>query len=198
VAGVANRLGIPDIDIRQPTGTIYRLQDSITLGCLSGQWIRPLALRDTYEMRVYLGPQPMVIGSGGVCDLASAVQQIMVGADAVMVCTETMIRGFAWLPRVLDEMRQYMREMGYARLADFRDILIANIKSASELKVRKGWAVVDRSRCNACGACWKIGHCPAISHPDNTTVIDRELCFACSTCVDVCPRDAIAMVEAGD
>jgi dihydroorotate dehydrogenase/Pyruvate/2-oxoacid:ferredoxin oxidoreductase delta subunit len=196
VGGVANRLGIPDIDIRKPMGTIYRLQDSITLGCLSGPWIRPLALRDTYEMRAFLGPKPFVIGSGGVSNLASAVQQIMVGADAVWICTETMVRGFAWMSKMLDELRRYMAEMGFSKIADFRGLLLANIKSASELRVYQGHAVVDLAKCNACGDCWQIGHCTAISHPEERTTIDAAACQACSTCVDVCPRGAISMVEA--
>lgn len=195
VGSVANRLGIPDIDIRDPLGTIYRLQDGITLGCLSGPWIRPLALRDSYEVRRCVGPDAFLIGSGGVSDLASAVQQIMVGSDAVWICTETMIRGFEWLPKVLDELRSYMRHMGYRRIRDFRDLLHGNIKSASELEVHAGVAVVDPERCNACGACWRIGHCCAISHDDDVTAIDGERCLGCSTCVDVCPRSAIRMVE---
>ncbi len=197
VGGVANRLGIPDIDIRNPMGTIYRLQESITLGCLSGPWIRPLAMRDTYEMRVFLGKKPFVIGSGGVSDLSSAVQQIMVGADAVWICTETMIRGFAWMTKMLEDLKAWMAEMGYSRIADFRDLLLGNIKSASELKIHKGYAAVDLAKCNACGDCWKIGHCCAITHPGDRTTIDPATCLGCSTCVDVCPRGAIAMVDKG-
>jgi Pyruvate/2-oxoacid:ferredoxin oxidoreductase delta subunit len=132
-----------------------------------------------------------------VSDLASAVQQIMVGADAVWVCTETMVRGFAWLPKVLDGLRAYMAEMGYARIRDFRDLLLRNIKSASELHIRQGHARIDLRKCNACGACWNIGHCCSIAHPGDRTTIDAETCFGCSTCVDVCPRDAITMVEKG-
>jgi dihydroorotate dehydrogenase/Pyruvate/2-oxoacid:ferredoxin oxidoreductase delta subunit len=197
VGGVANRLGIPDIDIRNPMGTIYRLQESITLGCLSGPWIRPLALRDTYEMRMFLGKKPFVIGSGGVSDLESAVQQIMVGADAVWICTETMVRGFAWMARMLEDLKTWMAEMGYSRIADFRDVLLGNIKSASELKIHQGFAEVDLAKCNACGACWKVGHCCSITHPGDRTIIDAATCFGCSTCVDVCPRDAIVMVDKG-
>ena len=109
VGNVANRLGIPAIDILDPMGTIYRLQDSITLGCISGPWLRPLALRDTYEMRLSLGEEPFIIGAGGISDLQSAVEQIMVGADAVWVCTETMLCGFDWLPKLLGEVKAYMR-----------------------------------------------------------------------------------------
>ena len=197
VGGVANRLGIPDLDIRDPLGTIYRLQDGITLGCLSGPWIRPLALRDTYEMRYFLGEDPFVLGSGGVSDLQSAVQQIMVGADAVWICTETMLRGFDWMPKMLDQLQGYMKEMGYTRIRDFRSLLHKNIKTANELKIYAGYAEVDPEKCNACGLCWNIGHCCAITHPDDVTTIDQETCLACSTCVDVCPRGAIKMVNTG-
>jgi dihydroorotate dehydrogenase/Pyruvate/2-oxoacid:ferredoxin oxidoreductase delta subunit len=195
VGSTANRLGIPEIDIHNPQDTIYRLQEHITLGCISGPWLRPLALRDTYEMRAHLGPDAFVIGSGGVSDLQSAVEQMMVGADAVWVCTETMLRGFDWLPGVLGELRSYMAEMGYARLRDFRDILLKSIRSAAALTVHQGHARVDLARCKECGLCWKIGHCCAITHPDETTTIDSERCAACSTCVDVCPHQAIEMVR---
>ena len=195
VGNVANRLGIPDIDIHRPLQGIYRLQDQITLGCLSGPWIRPLALRDTYQMRFHLGPEAFIIGSGGVSGLESAVQQIMVGADAVWICTETMIRGFDWLPKLLENLKAYMREMGYNRVRDFRDLLHRNIAAASELRLHEGYAQVDLEKCNACGLCWKIGHCCAISHADGVTAIDPQACLACSTCVDLCPRDAIRMVR---
>jgi dihydroorotate dehydrogenase/Pyruvate/2-oxoacid:ferredoxin oxidoreductase delta subunit len=195
VGSTANRLGIPDIDIHNPMGTIYRLQDSITLGCLSGPWIRPLALRDTYEMRLHLGSDAFVIGSGGVSDLSSAVQQIMVGADAVWVCTETMLRGFDWLPKLLDDLKAYMQEMGYSRILDFRDLLLQNIKSSRELEVYNGHAVVDSEKCTSCGLCWKIGHCRAIAHTNGVTTIDPQVCLACSTCVDLCPQGAITVVN---
>ena len=196
VGSVANRLGIPDIDIDNPMGTIYRLQDNITLGCLSGPWLRPLALRDVYEIRYFLGADAFIFGSGGVSDLQSAVQQIMVGADVVWICTETMIRGFEWLPKMLEEMQAWMKRMGYSKIGDFRSLLHRNIKSASELVIHKGHAAVDPLKCNACGLCWQIGHCGAISHPDGKTVIDAARCTGCSTCVDVCARGAIAMVQA--
>jgi dihydroorotate dehydrogenase/Pyruvate/2-oxoacid:ferredoxin oxidoreductase delta subunit len=195
VGSTANRLGIPDIDIRDPMGSIYRLQENITLGCISGPWLRPLGMRDTYEMRFHLGEKPFIIGSGGVRDLQGAVQQIMVGADAVWVCTETMLRGFDWLPKLLEELQSYMAEMSYRRIGDFRDLLLENIKTSQDLTVYEGHAEVDLQKCNACGLCWSIGHCCAISHPEERTTIDGQSCIACSTCVDICPRQAIHMVK---
>ena len=123
---------------------MYRLQDQITLGCMSGPWLEPLALRDTYQMRHALGKEPFIIGSGGVYDLDSAVRQIMVGADAVWVCTETMIRGFDWLPKVLEGLEAYMKEMGFAGIRDFRDLLHKNLTSA-----RRG-STIHKGQCR-CG-----------------------------------------------
>jgi dihydroorotate dehydrogenase/Pyruvate/2-oxoacid:ferredoxin oxidoreductase delta subunit len=193
----ANRLGIPEIDIRHPRQGIFRLQDGITLGCLSGPWIRPLGMRDTYEIRRLLGDDAFVIGSGGVSDLQSAAQQIMVGADALWICTETMLRGFAWISKLEDEMRCWMGEMGWTRIADFRGILLAEIRSARELVIHAGHAEVNDELCTACGKCWNIGHCAAIRHPDGRTTVDPAACLGCSTCVDLCPRGALTMVETG-
>lgn len=146
---------------------------------------------------MFRGKDPFVVGSVGVSDLSSAVQQIMVGADAVWICTETMVRGFARMAKMPEGLKAWTKEMGYSRIADFRDLLLGNITPASELRIHEGYAAVDLAECNACGACWNIGHCSAITHPDDRTTIDAAACPGRSTGVDVCPRDAIAMVDRG-
>ncbi len=198
VGGTANRLGIPDIDITRPMDSIYRLQSNITLGCLSGPWIRPLALRDIYEMRTKVGADPVLLNSGGIRDLNTAVQHIMLGADALWICTETMLRGFSWMPKLIRDLKQYMLDMGYRSISDFRDILLKNVVPARALKIEDGYAVVDLDKCTSCVLCWNIGHCSSITHPDGKTVIDKDTCAACSTCVDVCPVGAIQMKRKSD
>ena len=197
-----NLLGIPDIDIRRPKESIYRLQDQITLGCLSGPWTRPIALLATYQIRTVLGPDAFIISSGGVSDLESAVQQMMIGSDMVWICTETMLRGFDWMPKTLEAFENYMKEMGYSCIRDFRDILIGNIASAQDLTIHNGYAEVDAAKCRSCGLCRKIGHCEAIDREaglksGGTARIDRDKCLGCSTCVDVCNHKAITMKKSG-
>ena len=119
----------------------------------------------------------------------------MAGADGVWVCTATMIDGFAWLPELLDGLRSYMAERGMRRIDELRGELLRSMASAREVTVRSGYAVVDHPSCSACGRCWRIGHCGAITHPDDVTEIDPERCAGCSTCVDLCPAGAISMVE---
>jgi dihydroorotate dehydrogenase/Pyruvate/2-oxoacid:ferredoxin oxidoreductase delta subunit len=194
VSGVANRLGIPPIDVWHHKKSIYNLQGENTLGCMSGPWIRPLAMRDVFEMRKLLGPEPHINGTGGIASMEDAVQMMMCGADTIGVCTETMLRGFAFLEEWMTDLRRYMQEMGFSTAREMRDLLLPAIKSAAELTLWGGYAKVEPAKCSACGECIDIGHCDAISMHDVAS-IDPKLCKGCSTCIDICPKQAIRMVE---
>jgi len=96
---------------------------------------------------------------------------------------------------MLEDLKSYVREMGYSKINDFRDILHSNIRTAGELLVYNGDAEVDPEKYNACGLCWSIGHCWTISQKHGITTIDREQRLTCSTCVDIFPRNAIDMKQ---
>jgi dihydroorotate dehydrogenase/Pyruvate/2-oxoacid:ferredoxin oxidoreductase delta subunit len=194
VSGVANRLGIPPIDVRKYKKAIYNLQGENTMGCMSGPWIRPLAMRDVFEMRKLLGPEPHINGTGGIASMSDAVQMMMCGADTIGVCTETMLRGFGFLEEWMTDLRRYMRDMGFTTAREMRDLLLPELKSAAELTLWGGYAQVDGAKCSACGECIDIGHCDAITMAD-VAVVDPKLCKGCSTCIDICPKQAISMVE---
>jgi len=195
VCSVANRLGIPPIDIWNYKKPIYHLQGENTMGCLSGPWIKPLALRDVFEIRKLVGPTPHLIGTGGVASMEDAVEMMMCGADSIGVCTETMIHGFGFLEKWMKSMKDYMKKMGFKAARDFRDLLIGEIKSAAELTVWAGVAQVDPEKCSSCGLCVEIGHCNAILLTDAAASVLPNLCHGCSTCIDICPRGAIHMEE---
>jgi dihydroorotate dehydrogenase/Pyruvate/2-oxoacid:ferredoxin oxidoreductase delta subunit len=194
VSGVANRLGIPPIDVRRYKKAIYNLQGENTMGCMSGPWIRPLAMRDVFEMRKLLGPGPHINGTGGIASMSDAVQMMMCGADTIGVCTETMLRGFGFLEEWMTDLQQYMLDMGFTTAREMRDLLLPEIKSAAELTLWGGYAKVEPAKCSACGECIDIGHCDAIAMAD-VAVVDPTLCKGCSTCIDICPKQAIRMVE---
>jgi dihydroorotate dehydrogenase/Pyruvate/2-oxoacid:ferredoxin oxidoreductase delta subunit len=196
VSGVANRLGIPPIDIWNYKKSIYNLQGENTLGCLSGPWIKPLSMRDVFEMRKMVGPDPHINGTGGIASMEDAVQMMMCGADSIGLCTETMLHGFGFLEKWMKALKEYMERMGFKTARDMRDLLIPEIKSAAELTVWAGYAEVDEKKCSGCGLCVDIGHCNAIVLTDaKLASIDPALCKGCSTCIDLCPKSAIQMIE---
>lgn len=197
VASVANRLAIAEFDIENVNQGPYRLQDEPTLACFSGPWIKPLALRDVYEIRKKSGSNPFILGTGGVASAKDAIQMIMCGADLIGVCTETMLKGFDFLPKWLKQMREFMDRHGYANYRDFRDAAVSKLISADKLTLHGGYAEIDPAKCNGCGLCEKIGHCNAITIINRKSRINREKCLACSTCVDICPKGAIRMTDTG-
>ncbi len=196
VCSVANRLGIPAIDIWNYKKPIYNLQNANTMACLSGPWIKPLAFRDVFEIRKLVGTAPHIIGTGGVAAMEDAVQMMMCGADSIGICTETMLHGFAFLEKWLKSLHDYMAKMGFKNVREIRDLLISEIKPANELIVGAGYAEIDPQKCSKCGLCLEIGHCQAIILTDEAAKIDADLCQGCSTCIDLCPQGAIRMVEA--
>jgi dihydroorotate dehydrogenase/Pyruvate/2-oxoacid:ferredoxin oxidoreductase delta subunit len=195
VCSVANRLGIPPIDVWNYKKPIYNLQGENTMGCLSGPWIKPLALRDVFEIRKLVGPKPSIIGTGGIASWEDAVEMMMCGADGIGVCTQTMIAGFGFLEKWMKSLKGYMNKMGFKKVSDFRDLLIREIKPASNLTVWAGYAQVDPEKCSSCGLCVEIGHCNAIVMTDAGASVDSGLCHGCSTCIDICPKEAIRVVE---
>ena len=50
---------------------------------------------------------------------------------------------------------------------------------------------VDSTSCNACGECVQVCPYDAIEIIDNKAVIDQTKCTQCGECIDACPKGAI-------
>ncbi len=146
VGGTANRLGIPPINLDAPTRSMYYLQEEVGMACLAGKWLKPLALRDVYEMRKKCGPDRLITGVGGVSDWKDAVEMVMCGADLIGICAETIVRGFGFFPDMLHGFKNYMKEKGYKSLRQMRDILVPAITSAPELTLYPGHVQIKEPR----------------------------------------------------
>jgi len=193
VGSTGNRLAIPDFDIFEPEKGICHLQDEPTLACFSGPWLKPLALRDVYEMRLQCKPENMVMGSGGVEHWTDAVQMIMCGADFVQICTATMIKGFGIVADIVKNIKNFMEEKKYTDYRDFRDIVASRITPTTDLTLYRGNAIVEDEKCTGCEMCLSIGHCYAITFENKKAKIMVDDCTGCGTCTDVCPAGAVTM-----
>lgn len=142
VGGTANRLGIPPIDLDNPGRAVYHLQDEISMSCHAGAWVKPLALRDTYEIRKVNGPGAKIMAAGGVRNYKDAIEMIMCGADLVGICAETLISGFDFIGGLILDLKNYMEEHGYKSVREMRDIVVPLVKSAPELTLYEGYAKI--------------------------------------------------------
>ena len=55
-------------------------------------------------------------------------------------------------------------------------------------------AVIDKNKCNECGACSSVCNFNAIKVKNNTTSVRESFCEGCKTCTLLCPENAIDIV----
>jgi NADPH-dependent glutamate synthase beta subunit-like oxidoreductase/dihydroorotate dehydrogenase len=145
VGGTANRLGIPMIDLDNPGKAVYHLQKEISMSCHAGAWLKPLALRDTYEIRKVNGPEPIIMATGGIRNYRDAAEMFMCGADLIGICSETLISGFGFIKGLISDLQDYMDEHGYKSIREMRDIIVPLVKTAPDLTLFEGYARITES-----------------------------------------------------
>ena len=142
VGGTANRLGIPPIDLDNPEKGVYHLQDEISMSCHCGSWLKPLAQRDTYEIRKVCGKEPFVTATGGITNWRDGVEMVLCGGNLLGVCAETLISGYDIVRPMIRGMYEYMQKHGYTSLDDFRSGIVDQVKTANEVTLYAGYAKI--------------------------------------------------------
>lgn len=140
VGGTGNRMGLPPIDLDDPDRAFYHLQDEVSMSCYCSSWLKPLAQRDTYEIRKVCGKEPSIMAAGGIRDWKDAVEMVLCGGNLIGVCAETLISGYDICRPMIRGMHEYMQKHGYESLDDFRSLLVDKVKTANEVTLYAGYA----------------------------------------------------------
>jgi dihydroorotate dehydrogenase/ferredoxin len=201
VSSVGNRVGIVSPpDIEDLSGNPQRLQKDYGVSCLSGQWLKPLALLDVYEIRKMNGAAPAICGYGGMSNWKDYIEMTMVGADLIGICTDTMVRGYDFLWKEIKKIKDYLGRHNYNSLQDMRDMIIPKLKTAVNIEIEHAVSFVNEDKCIGCEKCIDIGHCYAIemiagegwkekNKKGMIAKVDPYKCTGCSTCFDICPTN---------
>ena len=100
-----------DVETRRPV-------ISNKTGGISGEALRPIAVRMVYEL--YEAVHVPIIGTGGVVHGLDAVEMVMAGATAVGLATVAHRHGWGGLRRVLGELDEWMSTHGVSKLEEIR------------------------------------------------------------------------------
>ena len=145
VCGVGNRLALTQIRMDEPGKSDIYLQEEQGMYCMNSQWLKPLALRDVYMMRRMVGPEPVILGTGGVTTWEDAVEMILAGANLVGVCAATILYGFGFFPDLFRDFRKYMEEKKIAHPKAMRGKIVSKVTTAPELTLYEGYArLIDK------------------------------------------------------
>lgn len=153
VGGTGNRLGMPPIDLDDPAKAFFHLQKEISMGCYCSGWLKPLAQRDTYEIRKVCGMEAPIMAAGGITDWRSATEMLLCGADLLGVCAETLISGYDIVKPMLAGLDAYMKQHGYTDLSQFKGQIVSQVKTATDVTLYGGYAhIVDPKLSAPCKA----------------------------------------------
>lgn len=142
VGGTGNRLGMPPIDLDDPAKAFYHLQKEISMGCHCGKWLKPLAQRDTYEIRKVCGMDAPIMAAGGITDWKDAVEMVLCGGNLLGVCAETLISGYDIVRPMIRGLDNYMKQHGYTDLRQMCGKVVPEVKTATDVTLYAGYAKI--------------------------------------------------------
>jgi dihydropyrimidine dehydrogenase (NAD+) subunit PreA len=174
-----------------------------TFGGFCGPAVKPIALSMISEIARDPETRDLPIsGIGGITTWRDAVEFMALGAGNVQVCTAAMTYGFRIVEDLIEGMKNWMDEKGYARLDDFVGLAVPNVTEWQHLNLNYVVkARIDQDTCIKCGRCYVA--CEDTSHQaiGNTKdgqrhfeVIDAE-CVGCNLCATVCPVENCIVME---
>lgn len=168
-----------------------------TSGGLSGKSIKPIGLRCIADIAKAV--ELPIVATGGISNWKDSVEYISLGANALQICTEVMLRGTGIINNLCEGLSKYLLRKGFSSINDFRGAalnkLVAHHKLSRDYRV---YAFVDDLKCGLCGTC--VERCldtgnNALSIDNNHLIVNKELCIGCSVCSFVCPKHAISMIS---
>jgi dihydropyrimidine dehydrogenase (NAD+) subunit PreA len=131
-----------------------------THGGYCGPAVKPIALNMVQQLA---GVQLPVSGIGGVSTWRDAAEFILLGCGSVQVCTAAMHYGFRIVEDMIDGLKHWMDEKGFARIDDFRGLSLPRMTEWKHLDLNyKIVARIHPELCIGCDlcyiACWDGAH----------------------------------------
>lgn len=192
-----NRAGLPGVDIYNGGRPLFKNLNTQSFSGFCGPSVKPLTLKYVAQIKLR-NPTAQIAASGGLMNWRDTVEAIMCGAKVATYCTVIMWEGWEVLKEIEKGMHEYMETQGYDRVEDFYAAGLKYITTPNKVSFKYVVAQVNDEQCNGCGICCKPGHCEAVTLREKKASVEKELCVGCATCADICPTDAMEMVEDPD
>ena len=90
------------------------------LGGIGGKYVKFAALANVRTFYELLGAKIQIIGVGGIYTGINAFEFILAGASAVQIGTAFLQKGPKIFETVQNELKEFMQDKGYKKLADFK------------------------------------------------------------------------------
>lgn len=172
----------------------------VTVGGLSGQSVKPIALRFIAELSRNPKLKGMHISAmGGVYNREDVMAYVSLGAGSIQVTTAVMEYGYRIIEDLTEGLAYFLSYHGFSSLSDFKGTMLNKVVDVAQIeRDRVIYPRFDRTRCVGCGRCYIScmdgGH-QAIDFKNRQPLLNPKKCVGCHLCVLVCPNDAIQSSE---
>lgn len=156
-------------------------------GNLTGPAIKPIALRCVAE--IAMAVKIPILGGGGITNGKDAMEMFMIGAKCVHLHTAAILGGLGVFEKIINEVKEIMKERGYESLEDVRGMSLKYLDEKPKYELHP--AKVNVNLCNGCGICERVCAYDAIRMEERIARVDEKACFGCGLCVSICPTRAI-------
>jgi dihydropyrimidine dehydrogenase (NAD+) subunit PreA len=134
-----------------------------THGGYCGPAVKPIALHMVQQIQGDAEFALPLSGIGGISDWRDAVEFLLLGCSSVQVCTAVMHYGYRIVEDMADGLANWMREKGFARIADFQGLALPGILDWKYLNLNyRIVARIHEEKCIGCElcytACWDGAH----------------------------------------
>ena len=124
---VQSFMGI-NIDTLEP---VLNIDGYSTYGGLSGEAVKPIGVKCVAQLRQ--NSNLPILGMGGISSWEDAAQYIILGSDAVQVCTEVMLNGYGIINGLKTGLLNYLETKGFNNISELKNIAVKKITSHEKL-----------------------------------------------------------------
>ena len=171
--------------------------DKFSVGGLSGQAVKPIALRFIAELAKNEELKDMHISAmGGIYNYQDALMFLSLGARSIQITTAVMEYGYRIIDDLVEGLQYFVAASGHNTLKELMGLNISNVVDVDN--IQRDVVIYPkflRDRCLHCGRCYIScrdgGHQAIMFDENRMPILDAKKCVGCHLCTIVCPNSAI-------
>lgn len=164
-------------------------------GWLTGEAMRPIALRIVAEISKRFPMYKNIYGSGGVMSAENALEYVMAGAIGAGICSIGILKGVGVVRQLKDRLIKLLDELGYPDYKSAYRAAIVNFPKSEEIRhynfLFEPYKADGSAKCIKCKRCEQVCCYDARRLEFPEMYVDLDRCRHCGMCIDVCPTGAL-------
>lgn len=158
-------------------------------GWMTGAPIKPISMRINSQITRNVPGYKNLYGTGGVMKADDAIEYLMIGCNAVGICSVGILKGLDYVTKMCYQLSDRLAQLGFSSIQEAMGVALPNFPSTENI-TDMGFNY-DPAKCTKCGRCETVCCYKARKVEFPEMKLDRSLCRSCGLCADVCPTHAL-------